>query len=581
MADFTKNIEIVLDGKTYGLHLVFYKGESYPMLGAVNGSITASMDFLGRIIFVHHGVHLALTAPDSVTGIYGSSTQKWDYLTFSPAVLNDDNQRFIIRDKKILTANKEFVVKVYKNTLYISKNATDYYDFHLSDKTNHFLAHPSEVFNFSFKTPISWLYEKKGVVYYMESKRSALDFITYYYYNPITGHIAQYHKDTGELYGLTSSSGIDSWEYVRFGPCKDELTQKEKENNKNQSFQLLLVDNKAIILDAYGNNLRVKTYGPYWGVPYFINPSYANQDDANTPIDYFYLDNAINDLSRFLHTSLETCSKGAAQNPILDPSIAHRKTSRDLLGLGSDFRLSDAWKKRLHAIATTCVRGVVSRIGMCGACLLQSYQMVLELLRYTDNPLQSGGALFDTRENTDPFISFTSRFPGLALALEIPGEFIRRVSDPAYMPTRSAHAHAGMSYTMLAGYQIATTPMLDSSQYLQHLQNLLDAEVGSVWIVFIYSIDSSGRTNQMVGHALPIIQTRDGLIALRTNTPGRSYEHYAHDLFPLRHLHDILNALTSGFNNTIRYIQLVRVEQPIANPFSQSLTCHSFAQASK
>ncbi|AFI03577.1 DUF1561 family protein [Helicobacter cetorum] len=581
MADSAKNIEIVLDDKTYGLHLVFYKGESYPVLGDVKSSIKASIDSLGRIIFVHHGVHLALTAPDSVTGLYFESTEKWDYLTFRPAVLNDDNQRFIIRDKKILTANQEYIVKVYKNTLYISKNPTDYYDFHLSDTTSHFLSHPSEVFNFSFKTPISWLYLEKGVVYYVESKRSVLDFITYYYYNPITGHIAQYHKDTGELYGLTSSSGIDSWEYIHFKPCKDEMTAKEKENNKNQSFQLLLVDNKAIILDAYGNNLRVKTYGPYWGVPYFINPSYANQDDANTPIDYFYLDNAIGDLSRFTHKSLETCSKGAPQAPILDPKLAHRKSSRELLGLGNDFQLTDAWKRRLHAIATTCVRGVVSRIGMCGVCLLQSYQIVLELLRYTDNPLQSGGALFDTAPNTDPFISFTSRFPGLALALEIPGEFIRRVSDPAYMPTRAAHAHTGMSYTMLAGYQVSTTPMLDSTQFPTRLNEMLHAEAGNVWIAFVYSIDSSGRTNQMVGHALPFVRTRDGLIAIRTNTPDRTLENYSHDLFPLRDLRAILNVLTTGFNHTIRYVQLVHVDHPIANPFSQTLTCHSFAHASQ
>ncbi|MBE8310287.1 DUF1561 family protein, partial [Leptospira borgpetersenii] len=50
--------------------------------------------------------------------------------------------------------------------------------------------------------------------------------------------------------------------------------------------------------------------------------------------------------------------------------------------------------------------------GICGVCLLQTFQMLAELQEYhSQRPLSAGGYFFDTAPNTDPFISFRQRYP--------------------------------------------------------------------------------------------------------------------------------------------------------------------------
>ncbi|WP_138995863.1 DUF1561 family protein, partial [Leptospira borgpetersenii] len=64
--------------------------------------------------------------------------------------------------------------------------------------------------------------------------------------------------------------------------------------------------------------------------------------------------------------------------------------------LPPNFQLSDDWIRRLYEIAVSTI-DTARPSGVCGVCLLQSFQMLAELQEYhSQGPLQSGGYFFDT-----------------------------------------------------------------------------------------------------------------------------------------------------------------------------------------
>ncbi|WP_000533978.1 DUF1561 family protein, partial [Leptospira interrogans] len=75
--------------------------------------------------------------------------------------------------------------------------------------------------------------------------------------------------------------------------------------------------------------------------------------------------------------------------------------------LPPDFQLTEEWLRRLYDIATSASLTEGQIHGICGVCLLQTFQMLAELQEYhSHGPLQGGGYFFNTAPDTDPFDSF-------------------------------------------------------------------------------------------------------------------------------------------------------------------------------
>ncbi|WP_143428342.1 DUF1561 family protein, partial [Helicobacter sp. 13S00477-4] len=388
---------------------VFTKGEAYIYIDDCSSSYvqSARYDVFQRIAYKINNNWLCLTAPSSVTGIDGESTQQWDYVLLRPCAINDANQRWVIKNNAIWTADEKYRIKDYQWYAFISKKSDDYYDHTLDSSMQAWSNTIATPGNISFKTPLSWTFidPTQWGVYYIQNNKSTLDEVINLYYNPENGHIAQFYPSDGSLYCMTSNhNSKDNWDWVSWNVCSDDIPKNKDNKYWDTSF---LIENKGAIRDYQGNILRITKYGTNWGVPYTAKPSYLQKDTSNTPDSLFLFSHDIEKWNRYVDGNLgETLHYCPAPGHKLAQNNGRIKRS-----LPPDFKLNEEWRKRLYAIATSTDTSKETS-GICGSCLLQSFQMIAELQEYySSTPLQSGGYFFDTAPNTNPFISFRQRFP--------------------------------------------------------------------------------------------------------------------------------------------------------------------------
>lgn len=548
---------------------VFTKGEGYIYLDYCTSKSVknARYDVFGRISYNIEGNWLCLSAPSSVTGINGTSTQEWDYLLLRPCVINDKNQKWRIENDSIYTADKKFKVKDYKSYAFISKNPNDYYDHKLTGVMNDWKKRIARPGNISTKTPLGWLFKTQDswTLYYLQNNQSTADEVVDLYYNPENGHLAQYYKESGEMFCLTSNlQKGQEWNWASWESCIDQI---DKNADKSRYWELFaLNDNEGMLKDYWGNFLRVTSYGPNWGVPYTIKEDYFKQDTANSPISDFIFSYDINLWNRYtfanLQDSLEYCPAPGGKGFI------KTKTKRDL---PPNFNLTEEWISRLYAIAqSTALQYASEKIAFCGICMLHSYQMVAELINYSV-PISSGGYFFDTAPNSNPFTSFRQRFPTLAQRLEQSEAFVNRnFSGNDNLATRMGRLVYGMSIGMIPQHIITPSAMLEGREQInQLLQNIIDSPIGSVFIVVFYRTNQSG--SGLAGHAQPILRTQEGVRVIPTNNIS-SLEDFRNLLQPLQTTRQIRRALTLQGQRRLVLLQTLRIQRPFNNPLSVTLS---------
>ncbi|MFT4321406.1 DUF1561 family protein, partial [Bartonella bacilliformis] len=340
-------------GYKYCYAPVFTKGEGYIYLDDCSSSNVkfARYDLFQRVAWNINDTWLCMTAPSSVTGIDGSSTADWDYLLLRPCVINDQNQRWIIKEQSFYTADGRFRVKDYKWYAYISKNEKDYYDHKLAFEMAAWVQTISPPGNLSSKTFVAWLYVNTYppvfALYYLQNDSSSLSTTPLpLYYNPENGHIAQYYNASGDFYCMVSQqSPSDNWNWVTWQPCTDKVS-----SSKDASFWDIsqLDETKGLILDSQGNPLRVTQYGTYWGVPYTAKPSYLKQDTNNSPTSNFLLSTDIEKWNRYVNgnlgDTLAYCPAPGNKKNVTQNSSAKTRVKRSL---PPDFDLTPEWTKRL------------------------------------------------------------------------------------------------------------------------------------------------------------------------------------------------------------------------------------------
>lgn len=357
----------VSNGGIYCYSPYITKGDGYVYVSNCRYAVPARYDVFQRVSWKVNDKWLCMTAPASVTGILGTSTEKWDYLRLRPCDINDPNQRWIIKDNSFYTSDGRFKIKDYGWWGYISKNPKDYYD-HTIDMSNmqewiNTIATPGTI---TMHTPIGWTFVSptKFGIYYLQNNASYADEIKELYYNPDNGHIAQYYPESGTMSCLTSyHSKRQDWNWAGWEDCNDNIP-KTKDNKYWEFFNLN--DNEGALRDKDGNFLRVTQYGPNWGVPYTVKPTYMPKDTTNTPKSIFLFDPYIDKWNRYvdsnLSDSLQYCP-APGNNKTLLTSSGNKRVTRSL---PPTFRITDDWIRRFWQIATTTVEGSESRIAFCG-----------------------------------------------------------------------------------------------------------------------------------------------------------------------------------------------------------------------
>ncbi|QHH34907.1 DUF1561 family protein [Leptospira interrogans] len=494
----------------------FSGGESYIIIEQCwqMHVMNARYDVFQRISYNINNTWLCITAPEKVI----KAEKNWDYVHLRPCTINDPLQRWTIKDNSFWTADGVYRLKNYNWYGYISRNSGDRYNHTLDPSMNDWIKTVATPGNISIQTSIAWnLQTTEGQERYFIRWGGSDKNTTPLYYNPESGHLAQYDPISGSLYCMYSQVGGNQWNWVTWALCSDAAISKNNPAFWNVSLE---TDEGGIITDYKGNLLRVTRYGSNWGVAYAAKPDFVKTDTKNSPTSLFVLDKSLLDWTRYTYSNLgktdQYCPAGK------HGSIIHRRIKRTL---PPDFQLTEEWIQRLYAIARSTTRQT-QHSGICGVCLLQTFQMLAELQEYhSQGPLSAGGYFFDTAPNADPFISFRQRYPLLDNTLS---DAIN-IFGPSYNTTWLLTL--AYAITMLPQYEWTLSNTFNTRpEILSYISSLINSPPGSIWLAILRWRRPDGT---FIGHSVPILRTSQGLVVIPTNvSSSRTLENFRQSLIP-------------------------------------------------
>ncbi|EKO16473.1 DUF1561 family protein, partial [Leptospira kirschneri] len=466
----------------------------------------------------------------------------WDYVHLRPCTINDPLQRWIVKDNSFWTADGNYRLKDTNWYGYISRNSGDKYNHTLDSSMDDWVKTVATPGNISIQTSIAWdLQTTAGNERYFVRWGGSDKNTTPLYYNPESGHLAQYDIVSGSLYCMYSNVGKSNWNWVTWASCSDAAISKENPAFWNVSFE---TEEGGMITDYKGNLLRVTRYGSNWGVVYATKPDYVKKDTTNSPTSLFVVDKSLLDWTRYTASNLgktgQYCPAGKRE------SLVHTRVKRNL---PFDFQLTDAWIRRLYNIARSNSDESATRTsGTCGTCMLQALQMIAELQEYhSRGPFQTGGYFFDTAPNRDPFISFGQRYPELERILaDIP----KKYSHYPLYNTQRFLAYASTDTMLPQYFWFTSSEFTNRAEILSHIDSLINSSPGNIWLAVLTWQNSDGT---IVGHAVPILRIRQGVVIIPTNLLGGSFESYRGSLIPSIDRNQIFTNLETSNETLTRF----------------------------
>ncbi|EJO70010.1 PF07598 family protein [Leptospira kirschneri serovar Grippotyphosa str. RM52] len=544
----------VSGGGTFCYGPTFSGGESYIIIEQCQQMhvMNARYDVFQRISYNVNNTWLCITAPEKV--IHAEKT--WDYVHLRPCTINDPLQRWIVKDNSFWTADERYRLKDTNWYGYISRNSKDRYNHTLDSSMKDWIQTIATPGNISIQTSIAWdLQTTEGNERYFIRWGGSDKNTTPLYYNPESGHLAQYDPVSGSLYCMSSQVDNYQWNWVTWASCNDAAISKENPTFWNVSFQ---TEEGGIITDYKGNALRVTRYGSNWGVAYVAKPDFVKKDTKNSPTSLFVVDKSLLDWTRYTSSNLgktdQYCPAGNHE------SILHKRVKRTL---PPDFQLTEAWIRRLYEIARTDSNSRMSR-GVCGVCMLQALQMIAELQEYhSQGPLQSGGYFFNTAPNTNPFISFGQRHPDLDRLLVDIYRVFERFFDTNYTLGYLS------AMNLLPQYEWGRTREFTTmSEIRSHIRALIASPPGNIWLLLMTMVHSDGTRG---GHAVPILRTSQGLVVIATTMATATFEEYRAALRPTTNLEQIIRNLR-GPNSVLTGLSTLQLGRFYRNPLDSMIS---------
>lgn len=552
----------------------FRNGQSQIALKPCTQAPSARYDVFGRIAFAFGSNYWCISEPANL------DSKRTQRLELRACVINEPTQSFSVKNNAFFS-HSNLQVQDLDGYLVLSpdRRAKNHALSGMQDWINT-IATPV---NLSISTFLAWDFATGSGTfdtYYLKNDESVKNTPITLIYNPLSGQIAQYNQSNGSFVCLTSNqSRSQSWNWVIWTRC-DFIESRQTISTQSWDLDLFGLNNKSFVRDYLGNYLRLTQYGAEWGVPYTATPTYVATDTTNAPTSLFRFDNSLQDFVRFFNgnigDNLPFCPAGSKNLQANTESITQATaTNQNLLYIPPDFNLTEAWIRRLWAIASS-TDGVAQRAGDCGVCMLQSYQIIAELNEYPQNPLTSGGYFFDAVIGMNPFPSFRARYPLLARALEnyttrnLPSGLTQQEAF-----TQTAQMYRAIALTMYPQRNYRSEHFAtNTSQIRDMLDSFMSAPAGTSWILNIYSRDRSGRQS---GHAMPVIRTGAGLIFIPTNTLNATYGAYANVIRnqTAHNTNEAMSIITRRYTQDVYLLFSLRIEEPYANPLNNVLSVNN------
>lgn len=367
---------------------------------------------------------------------------------------------------------------------------------------------------------------------------------------------------------------------------------KSQIQSTNQSASPLnLAPNNALLDEAYPHNAfsTADTSNADLG--------YANADLLHANSLEFKLQNAINtintkaiskDFKAFVENA-DAVNLNANFNANSNGNLGANSggnLNKPTLQLPIDFNLS-AWVARLlQIIGTTNDEALATRTGICGTCMLHSYQIIAEFMHYHNSPPLGGGYFFDAVPNTNPFTSFQNRNPLLYDTLSDIVDYYGRTNLIGHTETftNTVEVAFASSISMLPQYE---WNLIGSASTTREINALLSnifnvSRPGAMY--FTVLMRYVPETRDFRGHAVVTIRASTGFIVIPTNIRGislNSLRAYTQLATTPQELQERFTMRLTGSPLNLVGLAFIEVREPFNLPFASALSfqdCGGFGE---
>ena len=260
--------------------------------------------------------------------------------------------------------------------------------------------------------------------------------------------------------------------------------------------------------------------------------------------------------------------------------------NKPTLRLPIDFNLS-AWVARLlQIIGTTNDEALATRTGICGTCMLHSYQIIAEFMHYHNSPPLGGGYFFDAVPNTNPFTSFQNRNPLLYDTLSDIVDYYGRTNLIGHTEifTNTVEVAFASSISMLPQYEWNLIASASTTREINALlSNIFNvAQPGAMY--FTVLLRYVPETRDIRGHAVVTIRASTGFIVIPTNIRGislNSLRAYTQLATTPQGLQERFTMRLTGSPLNLVGLAFIEVREPFNLPFASALSfqdCGGFGE---
>lgn len=367
--------------------------------------------------------------------------------------------------------------------------------------------------------------------------------------------------------------------------------QNQIQSTNQSASPLNLAPNNALLDEAYPHNALSTA-----------DTSNANLEYANAPLLHansleFKLQNAINTINtKAISKDFEAFIKdtnavnlnanfNANSNGNLGANSG-ANLNKPTLQLPIDFNLS-AWVARmLQIIGTTNDEALATRTGICGTCMLHSYQIIAEFMHYHNSPPLGGGYFFDAVPNTNPFTSFQNRNPLLYDTLSDIVDYYGRTNLIGHTETftNTVEVAFASSISMLPQYEWNLIASASTTREINALlSNIFNvSRPGAMY--FTVLMRYVPETRDFRGHAVVTIRASTGFIVIPTNIRGislNSLRAYTQLATTPQELQERFTMRLTGSPLNLVGLAFIEVREPFNLPFASALSfqdCGGFGE---
>lgn len=236
-----------------------------------------------------------------------------------------------------------------------------------------------------------------------------------------------------------------------------------------------------------------------------------------------------------------------------------------------DFNL-EAWLSRLAQIASS-TDGSLFHQGVCGTCLLHSYEIAAEILFYGNTPPTQGGYFFDTAPNVNPFLSFRARHSLLYDTLDDIAEYyVLPADDVSQRFANSVRLSYASAISLLPQFDWRFVGYgVEPDDVGRLLEGVLASRVGTLYVVSMIYYQADRGLGQ---HGVVLVRTSGGVRVLATNIINATPQEIANIARLNTDFYELTNTLadTMGAGTQIAALGLVEVSGRYTLPFASALS---------